>query len=119
MTNTNKTTYITALDYALNHLTDAPAEIMEKLAKLREQTEKRNSADRKPTKAQLANEALKDKVYAVLTTTPCTVSELMTRDPDLAALSNQKVSALVNALCDDGRAVKGTDKRKSVFSLAA
>ena len=42
----------------------------------------------------------------------------MTRDPDLAALSNQKVSALVNGLVDDHRAVKGTDKRKSVFSLA-
>lgn len=115
MTNT-KTTYPIALDYAIKNLPDAPADVLDKLVALKAQIEKRNTSDRKPTKTQLANEGLKDKVYAVLTTTPCTVSELMTRDPDLAALSNQKVSALVNALCDDGRAVKGTDKRKSVFS---
>lgn len=127
-TNTNKITYTAALTYAIDLLTKMEAdademttakEVAEKLAKLREQTEKRNSAEnRKPTKAQLANEELKAVALSALTSTPSTVSEIMTRDARLAVLSNQKVSALVNALVDDGKAIKGTDKRKSVFSKA-
>ena len=111
-----KMTYVAALSYVLDNMSGVPADVVEKLEALKGQIEKRNSADRKPTKSQIANEGLKEKVYAVLTATPCTVSELMTRDPDLSALSNQKVSALVNSLVEDDRAVKGTDKRKSVFS---
>ena len=119
MTNTNKTTYITALDYALNHLTDAPAEIMEKLAKLREQTEKRNSADRKPTKKQVENMDLAEKVAAVLADAakPLTVTEIMQNDDELRTLSNQKVSAILRGMGD--KVKKDTVNRKSVFSLAA
>lgn len=117
-TNTNKITYTAALSYVLTNC-ELPAEISAKLETLLEQTAKRNSAEnRKPTKAQLANEELKAVVAGVLTSTPSTVSEIMTRDARLAALSNQKVSALVNALVEDGKATKGTDKRKSVFSKA-
>ena len=117
-TNTNKVTYTSALSYVLTNC-ELPAEISAKLETLLEQTAKRNSAEnRKPTKAQLANEELKAVVAGVLTSTPSTVSEIMTRDARLAALSNQKVSALVNALVEDGKATKGTDKRKSVFSKA-
>ena len=117
-TNTNKITYTAALSYVLTNC-ELPAEIATKLETLMEQTAKRNSAEnRKPTKAQLANEELKAVALSALTSTPSTVSEIMTRDARLAVLSNQKVSALVNALVDDGKAIKGTDKRKSVFSKA-
>ena len=117
-TNTNKVTYTAALSYVLTNC-ELPAEIAAKLENLLEQTAKRNSAEnRKPTKAQLANEELKAVALSALTSTPSTVSEIMTRDARLAVLSNQKVSALVNALVDDGKAIKGTDKRKSVFSKA-
>ena len=47
-----------------------------------------------------------------------TVTEIMARDEALAGLSNQKVSALVNALVKDGRALKVPDGRKSTFCLA-
>ena len=117
-TNTTKITYTSALSYVLTNC-ELPAEIATKLETLLEQTAKRNSAEnRKPTKAQLANEELKAVALSALTSTPSTVSEIMTRDARLAILSNQKVSALVNALVDDGKAIKGTDKRKSVFSKA-
>ena len=117
-TNTNKVTYTAALSYVLTNC-ELPAEIAAKLENLLEQTAKRNSAEnRKPTKAQLANEELKAVALSALTSTPSTVSEIMTRDARLSVLSNQKVSALVNALVDDGKAIKGTDKRKSVFSKA-
>ena len=113
-----KMTYVAALNYVLTNCADLPADVAEKLTALKEQTEKRNSAERKPTKAQVANEGLKAVVLSVLTAEPATVTELMARSADLAALSNQKVSALVNALCDEGKAVKTVEKRKSYFALA-
>ena len=113
-----KMTYVAALSYVLENVTDLPAEVAEKLTALKAQTEKRNTADRKPTKVQVANEALKAKVLEVLTAEPATVTELMARDADLGALSNQKVSALVNALVADGKAVKTPVKRVNKFSRA-
>ena len=76
------------------------------------------SASRKPTKTQEENEVLKVKVLDVMTSDGQTVSEIMAKDAELSALSNQKVSALLKALVTDGKVIKGEDKRKSVFSLA-
>lgn len=117
MTNTTKTTYVSALSFVLTNC-ELPAEIAEKLTALKEQQEKRNSADRKPTKAQKEAEVLKEQVMEVLTADPCTVTELMARSEVLSTLSNQKVSALVNALVKDGRALKVPDGRKSTFCKA-
>ena len=50
-------TYVDALNVALS--ADLPEDVKAKLTALRDQTAKRNSAERKPTKAQVANEALK------------------------------------------------------------
>ena len=115
-----KMTYVAALSTAISALSADPAmtEVVEKLTALKEQTEKRNSADRKPTKTQLANVGLAEKVVAVLSTAtePLTVTEIMARDADLGALSNQKVSALIRGLGD--RVAKTVDKRVSRFSLA-
>jgi len=113
-----KITYIAALNYAIETLTDAPTEIVEKLTALRDQTAKRNSAERKPTKAQQANEELKEVVLETLGLEPMTVTEVMAQDERLSALSNQKVSALVNALVRDGKALKVMDGRKSTFCRA-
>lgn len=113
-----KMTYVAALTYVLENVTDLPEAVADKLTALKAQTEKRNAADRKPTKAQMANEVLKGKVLEVLTAEPATVTDLMGRDAELGALSNQKVSALVNALVDEGKAVKTVEKRKSYFARA-
>ena len=113
----NKMTYVDALNIALT--ADLPEEVKEKLTALRDQTAKRNSTEnRKPTKAQVANEGLKAKVLAVMTAEPATVTEIMARDPELSALSNQKVSALVNALAKEGAVLKIPDGRKTTFALA-
>lgn len=117
MTN-SKMTYVAALTFAIENLTDAPAEVLDKLTALKEQTEKRNSADRKPTKTQQEAARLQEVVLSVLTKEPATVTELMARSAELSVLSNQKVSALVNALCKDGKALKVPDGRKSTFCLA-
>lgn len=117
-----KMTYVAALSTAIAVLSADPAqaEVVEKLTALKEQTEKRNSADRKPTKAQLANEALKAKVAEVLPTLPgkMTVTEVMAADAELADLSNQKVAALLRGLVTDGKAIRTEDKRKAYFSRA-
>ena len=125
-----KMTYVQALTFAIDHLDEAitasgcadwdeeARQVIEKLTALKAQTEKRNSADRKPTAKQIANADLAERVVAVLSVTsdPLTVTEIMARDEALSALSNQKVSALIRLL--GARVVKTVDKRVSKFSLA-
>ena len=133
MTETTKTRRITKKDYyaaivkaaeanSLDFSTVDP-DITNDMVKTFAQNEldllaKKNAADRKPSKGQVENDGIKTKILAVLDTTPATVSDIMKRDDDLAALSNQKVSVLVNQLCANGIVVKTTDKRKSLFALA-
>lgn len=80
---------------------------------------KKNSADKKPTAAQVANDGIKaaildgmeaDRLY--------TVTDLQKSIEACAELSNQKVSALMRQLKDEGAVVKTEDKRKSYFSKA-
>ena len=125
-----KITYITALNFAIdtiNEALDASGSVewdekahaaIDKLTALRDQTAKRNSAERKPTKVQVENERLKEVVLGILTDESQTVTEIMAKDNRLSALSNQKVSALVNALVDDGKALKVPVGRKSTFRRA-
>ena len=115
---TPKTTQRTALLYAIENLPDAPADVMEKLTALKAQTEKRNGADREPTRVQIANVRLGDRVLDVLraSDSPLTVTEIMARDEELSKLSNQKVSGLMRAL--GNKIIKSTEKRVSKFSIA-
>lgn len=113
-----KITYVAALSYAIENLVDAPAEVIEKLSTLRMQTEKRNSAEKKPTKTQVANEAYGEMVLEVLRNSdkPLTITQIMDADETLGKLNNQKVSAVVRGLGD--KVVKTIEKRKSYFALA-
>ena len=78
----------------------------------------KKSSAKKPTATQVANEGIKDTILGVLGTDGMTVSEVIASSDDLAGLSNQKISALLKQLVTEGKAVKGTDKKKSVFTLA-
>lgn len=78
----------------------------------------KKSGSKKPTATQVANEGLKDIILGVLDTEGMTVSEVLAASDDFAGLSNQKISALLKQLKDEGKVVKETDKRKSVFKLA-
>lgn len=113
-----KMTYVAALTYAIENLTDAPAEVVEKLAALKAQTEKRNAADRKPTKAQTQNAELSVVVAEVLADAgrPLTITEIMQADERLAGLSNQKVTAVVRSMGE--QVEKVADKRVNRFKLA-
>ena len=105
-------TYAMAIDSAINGtVTD---EVREKLEALKAQLAKRNGASRKPTKTQKANEGLKDEMVAF-------ISEPMTAG-DVAehfGISNQKASALLTALVNDGRLVREVIKRKAYFKAVA
>ncbi len=78
----------------------------------------KKNASRKPSKTQVENAALAEIVKSVLTSEGKTVSEIQALAPEFAGLSTQKMSAIVKTLVDSGVAVKTTDKKKSLFSLA-
>ena len=80
---------------------------------------KKNSAEKKPTAQQVANDGIKTAIAEGMTPNRLyTVTEIQKEIPECAELSNQKVSALIRQLKDAGLVVKTEDKRKSYFSLA-
>ena len=78
---------------------------------------KKNSSEKKPTAQQVANEGLKQTIMDVLTENGglMTVTDIQKSCEELSELSNQKVSALIRQLKDDGKVEKVEDKRKSYF----
>ena len=78
----------------------------------------KKAGSKKPTKTQAENVAIKDEILSVLTTVGATVTEIQTKSDVLGALSNQKVSALLRQMVDEGLVTKTVDKKKSYFALA-
>ena len=74
---------------------------------------------KKPTKTQAENETLKAHIVEIISTSekPMTVTEIITTGA--LGITNQKATAMVTALVNEGKLVRGTgEKRKTVFSLA-
>ena len=79
---------------------------------------KKNSAEKKPTAQQTANEGVKNAIMEQMEENRLyTVTEIIKEIPECAELSNQKVSALMRQLKDENRVTKTEDKRKSYFSV--
>ena len=78
----------------------------------------KKSANKKPTKTQEENAGLKDIILTVVTTEGATVSEIMSKDETLSALSNQKVTALLRQLKEEGKVDKYTEGKKTLFKIA-
>ena len=115
---TNKMTYVKALEVAIN--TVAEVEVREKLEALKASIAKKNSAERKPTATQKANEEYKKAILSFMEVgKKYTISELMKEVVELADLSNQRVSALVRQLKDSGLVERTEEKRKAYFSKKA
>jgi hypothetical protein len=80
---------------------------------------KKNSADKKPTAQQTANEAIKTAIVEGMEVNRLyTITELIKEIPECADMTNQRVSALVRQLVDAGLVKRTEDKRKAYFSLA-
>ena len=118
-TNTNpKTTNKTALLYAIDHLTNAPADVIEKLQNMVAQLEKKNASPRKMTAQQEKNEGLKAEILDFLSDHEgegFTVTDLTKAVPSLEGDSNQHVSALVRALVEAKAIEKYSEKRRTYF----
>ena len=113
-----KMTNVKAINYVLGNC-EVPADVKEKLEKMREQFVKKNSAERKPTANQVENQGYKADILAYLGTVEnATITDLMKAVPSLAELSNQRVSAIVRQLKDSGEVVREEIKRKAYFSIA-
>ena len=79
---------------------------------------KKNSADKKTTATQQANNTLKEAIIDLLVDgNPYTVSQIIKSVPECAGLSNQKVSALMVQLVNEGQVEKVIEKRVSYFKL--
>ena len=80
---------------------------------------KKNSAEKKPTAVQVANEGIKQAIVDGMEVGKAyTITDIMKSIDECAELSNQRVSALVRQLVTDGVVVRTEEKRKAYFSLA-
>jgi hypothetical protein len=80
---------------------------------------KKNSADKKPTAQQTANEGIKQSILDGMEDNRLyTITELIKNVPACAELTNQRVSALMRQLIADSLVVRTEDKRKAYFSKA-
>ena len=115
MATTKKMTKREMFEQIKTHLTD-PAEVAFVEHEL-ELLAKKNSGDKKPTAQQVANEGLKSTILNVLTENGglMTVTDVQKSCEELSVLSNQRVSALLRQLKDDGKVERVEDKRKAYF----
>ena len=85
---------------------------------------KKKSENKKATKNQEANVAIKADILEVMANmTPSTATEIMNAvksidTEEYATLTNQRVSALLRQLIEDNKVVKSVDKKVSKFALA-
>ena len=80
---------------------------------------KKNSAEKKPTAVQIANDGIKtDILDGMVEGTLYTITDLIKTNPALVDLTNQRVSALVRQLIADGKVERIEEKRKAYFRLA-
>ena len=113
---TNKMTYAKALEIAMNAVKENK-EVYDKLDALKASIAKKNSAERKPTATQKANEGYKIAILDFMEVgKKYTITDLMKEVVELADLSNQRVSALVRQLKEEGLVERTEEKRKAYFS---
>ena len=114
------TTKMTKRDYFTAILTKYPLTDAEK-AFVEHELEllaKKNSAEKKPTAQQVANDGIKAAIVAGMAPNRLyTVTEIQKEIPECAELSNQRISALLRQMIGN-EIVRTEDKRKAYFSLA-
>ena len=80
---------------------------------------RKNSAEKKPTAQQVANEGIKQVIMQVLTENGglMTVTDIQKSSAELSELTNQKLSALLRQMRTDNLVEKVEDKRKAYFKV--
>ena len=78
---------------------------------------RKNSADKKPTAQQVANEGIKTAIAETLERGKLyTITDIMKSVPECADLTNQRVSAIVRSMLGD-TIERVEEKRKAYFRL--
>ena len=78
---------------------------------------KKNSADKKPTAQQVANDGIKSAIVDGMESAKAyTITDIIKSVPACADLTNQRVSALMRQLVESGAVVRTEDKRKAYFT---
>jgi polyhydroxyalkanoate synthesis regulator phasin len=112
-----KITNVKALSIVLDTC-ELSTEVRAKLEKMKSQFEKKNSAEKKPTATQIANEGIKSVILEVIGDSSLTITEMQKINGELAELSNQKISALLKQMVESGSIVREEIKRKAHFKRA-
>ena len=109
-----KITNVKALAYVLAHA-DLPEDVKAKVENMKAQFEKKNSAEKKPTANQVANQLIVEGILAEMENGKLyTVTDMIKGLPSCAELTNQKVSALIKPLI--GISIERVEeKRKAYF----
>ena len=80
---------------------------------------KKNSAEKKPTKTQVANEGIKDAILDGMEDGRLyTLTEIQKESPACAELTNQKISSLLRQMVDAHEVDRIEEKRKALFRKA-
>lgn len=96
-------------------------ELLEKLGAMLADLEKRAAAPKKPTAKQAENAVAADELLRVMTAMgePKTITELLELGAFPDGASNQKASAIMKLLVDDGKVERIVEKRKAYFKVVA
>ena len=117
---TNKLTNVVAMEMAIEVVKEnsGSTELVEKLEKIKEGFEKKKSSTKK-TATQEENEKLKDIIVVFLRDSEkkFTATELAKEVPELADLTNQRITSLLTALVKDLRIQREVEKRKAYFFI--
>lgn len=81
----------------------------------------KKSANKKPSKTQVANEGIKDLIEDVLSASDkaLTVTEILASGVFEPLTSPQKISALLKQMVEAGKVVKTVEKKVSRFSVVS
>ena len=124
MTNTEKkmtkaTAWAIVKEIVENSNHPKSAELVDKIDNELNLLAKKNSAEKKPTAQQVANDGIKTAIVEGMEPNRLyTVTEIIKSIPACAELTNQRVSALLRGLVETGAVVRTEDKRKAYFSRA-
>ena len=114
---TKKLTKKEMFNQILNHLTDKDE--INFIQHEIELLENKASGVRKPTANQIENDSYMNEIVELLTKAdnPMTIGDIQKTSATLGELTNQRISALLKKLTDNGTVVKTYEKRKAYFSI--
>ena len=121
MSNSPKYTQRTAVEYAIQNLTNAPAEVIEKLQSISASLLKKATAERKPTPKQKENAGFKQDILDWMKPdTLYSITDVEKGVPTRTAnsVAHARVSAMLTQLKDEGSLVREQVKGKVYFKLA-